>query len=257
MKLLIIEPDAKSASELKACAISIWPNAEIVATTGNIPDSIHALAQHPDITVVFSCIELPDGLSFSIFDNVQVFVPIIFVTSHKEYAIKAFEYNCIGFLIKPVSPIQFQKIVLKNERLRWISEIFLKNLQHSTLHDRLGNHPKMLLAHGQDTMLCDISNICYVQRYNDSVRVFMSDGSWGDKNCSISKLSEILSSNNFFRINRRILVNIDYIQKLTPRTEHEWDIVLKAPFDSEKFGMSHTKRVELLELLDKSSGLII
>lgn len=79
----------------------------------------------------------------------------------------------------------------------------------------------------------------------------------GDKNCSISKLSEILSSNNFFRINRQILVNIDYIQKLTPRTEHEWDIVLKAPFDSEKFGMSHTKRVELLELLDKSSGLII
>lgn len=249
MKLLIIEPDAKSASELKACAISIWPNAEIVATTGNIPDSIRALAQHPDITVVFSCIELPDGLSFSIFDNVQVFVPIIFVTSHKEYAIKAFEYNCIGFLIKPVSPIQFQKIVLKNERLRWISEIFLKNLQHTTLHDRFGNHPKMVLTHGQDTILCDISNICYVQKYNDFVRVFMSDGSWGDKNCSISKLSEILSSNNFFRINRQILVNIDYIQKLTPRTEHECDIILKDPFNGEKFRMSHAKRIELLGLL--------
>lgn len=175
MKILIIEADSKSALELKAGIISIWPNAEIVATTGNIPDSIRALAQHLDISIVFSCVELPDGLSFSIFDNAQVFIPIIFVTSHKEYAIKAFEYNCIGYLLKPLSSTQLQKIVLKNERLRWVCEIFLKNLQHTTLYDRLGNHPKIVLTHGQDTILCDVSNICYIQKYNDSVRVFMSD----------------------------------------------------------------------------------
>lgn len=256
MKILIIEADSKSVLELKAGIASIWPNAEIVATTCNIPDSIRALAQHPDITIVFSCVELPDGLSFSIFDNAPVFVPIIFVTSHEEYAIKAFEYNCIGYLLKPLSCIQLQKIVFKNERLRWLSEIFLKNLNHSALHDRLGNHPKIVLSHGQDTILCGISNICYVQKDSDFVRVFMSDGNWGDKSCSISKLADILSSNNFFRINRQILVNIDYIQKLTPRTEHECDIILRSPFDKEKFSISHAKRVELLELLAESELII-
>src|SRR5690606_24863394 len=101
MRILIIEDEKPAAQKLQK-AIARKTNVELLGVLGSVEESVYWLEQnsHPDL--IFMDIQLSDGISFKIFDRVQLSCPVIFTTAFDDYWQKAFEYNSIDYLLKPV-----------------------------------------------------------------------------------------------------------------------------------------------------------
>lgn len=102
MRIVIIEDEALAAEKLKRLLKHIQPDIEIICILESVEDSINWLASNDTPDLIFMDIQLDDGISFEIFDAIQVKAPVIFVTAYDEYAIRAFRVNSIDYLLKPV-----------------------------------------------------------------------------------------------------------------------------------------------------------
>ena len=102
MRVLIIEDEVLAAERLEEMLYEIDPSVKVVAKIGSISESVEWLkANNADL--IFLDIQLSDGLSFTIFDEIKVSSPVIFTTTYDQYAIKAFDLNSIAYLLKPIS----------------------------------------------------------------------------------------------------------------------------------------------------------
>ena len=102
MKVLIIEDEALGVERLTKHLQSIDPEIELVGATGSISASVEWLRKNEQPDLILMDIELSDGQSFDIFQQVEVSSTVIFTTSYDEYALKAFKVNSIDYLLKPV-----------------------------------------------------------------------------------------------------------------------------------------------------------
>lgn len=84
-----------------------------LSVTNSKAETIDFLNNNPEQDIIFSDIRLSDGLSFEIFDHVTTSASIIFTTAYNEYSIRAFDYNCIGYILKPVREEQLKKVLDK------------------------------------------------------------------------------------------------------------------------------------------------
>lgn len=121
MKVLIIEDENHSAERLQRYICALHPDYEISGITKSIVQSIDFLQrEQPDL--IFSDIRLQDGLSFDIFRQVEIVSPIIFTTAYDQYAIQAFKFNSIDYLLKPIDSDELEAAIQKAiERISLIS----------------------------------------------------------------------------------------------------------------------------------------
>src|SRR5438045_688305 len=102
MKILIVEDEELAAEKLEHMIAAINTQAKMVGCTGSIKGTVEWLRGHPQPDVILMDIELSDGQSFEIFNQVVITCPVIFITSYDEFAIKAFRVNSIDYLLKPI-----------------------------------------------------------------------------------------------------------------------------------------------------------
>ena len=102
MKVIIIEDEKPAAEKLMNAVQKADPLIEIVAVLNSVQSSVEWLQQNPQPELLFMDIELSDGLSFKIFDEIKIISPVIFCTAFDEYWQEAFEHNSIDYLLKPV-----------------------------------------------------------------------------------------------------------------------------------------------------------
>ena len=120
MRVLIIEDEPIAATRLQNMIKQLHPDFEIVDILDTVESSIEwfNVNIHPDL--VFLDIELADGLSFHIFENVKTESPVIFTTAFDNYAIRAFELHCIDYLLKPVNIEKLESAILKLEKQKFV-----------------------------------------------------------------------------------------------------------------------------------------
>ncbi len=102
MKLIIIEDEAAAAQNLRAILHELAVEAEILAVLESVEEAVAWLQTHPNPDLAFVDIQLADGLSFEIFEQIEATFPIIFATAYDAYAIQAFTVNSIDYLLKPL-----------------------------------------------------------------------------------------------------------------------------------------------------------
>jgi two-component SAPR family response regulator len=112
-KVLIIEDEKPNADRLERLIKSVRPNAQIVDVLECICESIEWFETHEMPDVVMMDIRLSDGLSFEIFEKTTI--SCIFTTAYDEYAVKAFKYNSIDYLLKPVELDELERAFQKLE----------------------------------------------------------------------------------------------------------------------------------------------
>ncbi|MFY7788536.1 MAG: LytR/AlgR family response regulator transcription factor, partial [Thermoflexibacteraceae bacterium] len=117
MTALIIEDEYLAAERLQKLIKKLAPDCQVVSTVGSVEKAVEWLENNPQPTLIFSDIQLSDGLSFEIFDTVLVKSPIIFTTSYDEYAIKAFKVKSIDYLLKPIKIQDLEKAIQKYKDL--------------------------------------------------------------------------------------------------------------------------------------------
>ncbi len=110
MKVLIIEDETSAANTLRRVLAAYDDSIEIIAITKSISRSVEWLRQHKqEIDLLFMDIQLSDGLSFKIFEQIEIDKPIIFTTAFDEYAIQAFRVNSIDYLLNPINLNDLQR----------------------------------------------------------------------------------------------------------------------------------------------------
>lgn len=113
MNVIILEDEARAASHLTRLLAKTAPDMIVAARLESIRDAVPFLRSATDIGLIFSDVQLADGLSFDIFQQVQVKCPIIFTTAYDHYAIEAFKTNGIDYLLKPIEEERLQRAIEK------------------------------------------------------------------------------------------------------------------------------------------------
>ena len=116
MQVLIIEDEKTIAQSLSNQLRTLRPEIEVVGIATSITESIAFIKQHDDLDIIFSDIRIDDGLSFNIFKEVTCDAMIVFTTAYDEYAIQAFDFNCVDYLLKPVTSKGLERALLKCEK---------------------------------------------------------------------------------------------------------------------------------------------
>jgi DNA-binding LytR/AlgR family response regulator len=211
LNAVIIEDEKPALESLITTLSSITNDVQIVARLGSVRESIDFLSNPHEIDIIFSDVQLSDGLSFEIFNKSNIRVPVIFITGYDEFMLNAFEYNGIDYLLKPVDKESLSKALVKYKML----EKHFGN-QHSLnkLMQYIGNHKKkrMLVKKGMENISLRLDDVVLFYTENKIVYVLDRCGKkyLADKN--LAELEEELDETTFFRANRQYIVNINFIR---------------------------------------------
>jgi DNA-binding LytR/AlgR family response regulator len=212
-KAIIIEDEALASQYLIAKLRQLAPDFEVETTLTGVAETIRYLSNGTAADVIFSDVQLRDGLSFSIFKKVSIDVPVVFITAFDQFIVNAFEHNAIDYLLKPVSDEDLLKAVNKYRKLE---KHFASGNHHllDTVLQQLNvkKHPRLVVKRGQEHLFLLMDDV--VLFYTENKIVYTIDKSGKkylvDKN--LSDLEAQLDPSVFFRANRQYIVNINYVK---------------------------------------------
>jgi two-component system, LytTR family, response regulator LytT len=219
MKILLIEDERKAALELKRLIQNVRTDAVILDVLQSIEESIEWLKNNPAPDLIFSDIQLADGLSFDIYNAVKIKSPIIFCTAFDEYAIRAFETNSIDYLLKPVDKSKLEQSIMKYEEFKKIfsseNDEYARKL-HDVFAQLKRTHKSTLLVHYQEKIIpIAISTIDFFYYEHGIVFAYVQQHRYQLSN-TLDELELVLDAREFFRANRQFIVQ----RKAVVNVEH-------------------------------------
>lgn len=228
MKVVIIEDEALAAERLEEIILQIRPNTEIQAKLDSVKQSIEWLQSHnPEL--IFLDIKLSDGLSFAIFEKIDLNVPVIFTTAYDEYAIKAFELNSIDYLLKPIRQSDLLASIEKFEKLRKALLPDIPALLETLAESKPDYKKRFLLQYGEKLKKIEVEDIAYFYAQDKVVYLTMFDKQTYPMDHSLNQLEELIDPDQFFRINRQMLISYPSIQQMYAYSRSRIKIDLKPP----------------------------
>ena len=233
MKILIIEDESRAASQLqrmlKACNFDF----ELLDIIDTVEDTVLWFQKNTAPDLVFMDIQLADGLSFEIFQKIEIEAPIIFTTAFDQYAIQAFKVNSVDYLLKPIQKEDLDTALdkfLKSNKPTTIDPSILKQLlgsmQASTKREGL------LVKEGSGFVQINISELLYCYS-EDSITFGVTSNKRFIIDETMDELIGSLDQNTFYRINRGQIVAKSSIQKMDPYFNHRVKLSISNPRDQE------------------------
>ncbi len=211
IKTLLLDDDLAILLLLENLLKKQFPNIQIVGKAKSVKEGVELIdTLKPDL--IFLDIEFPDGDGFKILDSVTFNkFETIFISSHDQFAMKAFEYSALHYLKKPIVPSEVNEALCRLETDSEDSEL---NTQISKIKDGLiQKEPKLILP---TTEGLDIIKIAEIKRCeaSDVYTIFhMVDGKKYMASKSLNNYEKLLNDINFFRIHSKHLVNMQYIKQ--------------------------------------------
>lgn len=209
MKIIIIEDEHLMAKDLAQTLKQINPAIEIIASLTSVQEAVDFFKGTQEAELIFSDIELEDGLSFEIFNQVQINTPVIFCTAYDEYALDAFKANGVEYILKPFNTSSLKKAL---EKFQWLRESLHSSLsrQHEAALDALAiyNQRKdatLMVRYRNRVLPLPLSQIDIIYIENDITYVHTSKKSYAIQQ-TLDEM-EKKAGTDFFRINRQFLIN--------------------------------------------------
>lgn len=214
MNILIIEDELLNANHLVNVLSDYSDNNIVVAILRSVAQVRAFFQDEVNIDLIFSDIRLLDGIVFDAFDIIPEEIPIIFTTAYDEYAVKAFEFNGIGYLQKPITSssvaIAFDKYVRKVEQDRRKA---LQAIYEQRSEDRkcISYRRRIMTLVGDKYQIIDVNDISYISIKEHVLHLYSINGQSYIIDESIGKMEGKLNPAMFFRINRHQIVNINAV----------------------------------------------
>ncbi|MFY8035653.1 MAG: LytR/AlgR family response regulator transcription factor [Cyclobacteriaceae bacterium] len=209
MKIVIVEDEKLIAKDLAQTILSIEPNAEIVKILYSVEEAIIFFQTSPKPDLIFSDIELGDGLSFKIYQVVGNHAPIIFCTAFNEYALEAFKTAGIDYLLKPFSKASVAKALEKYQKLKATFSSPPPDFQEllKLLGKNLPSKNQSVLVYQADKIIpIEEKQVALFFVENENVYAYTFD----QKKLLVNEKMESLEASfspHFFRANRQFLIN--------------------------------------------------
>jgi DNA-binding LytR/AlgR family response regulator len=215
MRVLLIEDEPPALQRLEA-ALRRWSEqVEVVGRCDRVETAIAWLRAQPAPDLIFSDIQLADGLCFEIFGSAPVDCPVIFVTAYDAYLLDAFRHNGIEYLLKPVGDAELARALDKYRQLR---EHFAGRLGalSSFLKAGAARRERVLVRRGAELTPVPISRIAYFRADRKLALLVERDGRESLLDRSLNDLEAELDPARFFRANRQYLVQLDAVKSFRP-----------------------------------------
>lgn len=213
MNILIIEDESLAADKLEKMLKEVNPSFKVIAKPGSIKESVKWLMEHT-VDLIFLDIQLSDGISFSIFDQVDVNTPIIFTTAYDEYAVKAFQLNSVAYLLKPIRQRDLVESLNKYKALKSAFAIDFNFITAQIQGKEPDYKKRFLIQIGDKINKIEVSEISYFFAFDKGVYLKTFQGKSYPIDFSLDKLENMINPDNFFRINRKYIVNINAITNM-------------------------------------------
>ncbi len=213
MTILIIEDEERAARRLARMTLELYPEAEIKATLAGVGESINWLKSNSETDIILMDIELADGKSFEIFEQYTPKSHVIFCTAFDQYALEAFKHHGVAYLLKPIKKDELKsaiELVLKQSR----SEINYELLAEAISRKDTQYQKRILVRLGQRYKAIPVDEVAYAFTESKAVMVMTFEGKEIPVDQSLEQLTQILNPHKFFRINRKIIVNLDGIDNM-------------------------------------------
>ena len=219
MRVVLIEDEPLAAKRLGKLLGEIDPTVEVLAHLESVDQAVTYLRNNTNLDLIFLDIHLSDGNSFEIFDQVQVDHPIIFTTAYHQYTLEAFKQNSIDYLLKPIKKEELEKATSKFKKLHQKGGAYESYQALSKLlqqEKEEGTRKRFMVYAGKKIKSVNSSEIAYC--YAESKCVFMvtHQNQVYTLNYTIEKLEELLSKDQFHRVNRKTIVSIESVKEVEP-----------------------------------------
>ena len=229
MNIIIIEDEKPSARRLNRMLSNL--DIETQTMLHSVEESIEWFQnnEHPDL--IFLDIQLSDGLSFEIFETVEVKSAIIFTTAYDEYALQAFKLNSIDYLLKPIDEDDLAKAVSKfkdrNPNNKQSVTLDFNDIKKLLVNPIEREYKKRFSVKiGQHLKLVNIDEIECFYSENKGTYLYTSDKRNYLLDLTLEQLENELEPHTFFRINRKFFVNINAIKDMVSYTNSRLQIKL-------------------------------
>ena len=227
LNTIIIEDEKPARENLMNALARIDPDVIFQAQFSNVKESIEYFANLPQADLIFSDVQLEDGLSFEIFRRHSINIPVIFITGYDQFMMNAFEYNGIDYLLKPVNEDELRKAIIK---YRMLEKHFNNQPSLNKLVQYVSNRKKtrLVVKKGLENISLRLEDI--VLFYTENKIVFVIDR-YGKKYLADKNLGELeveLDDLVFFRANRQYIININFVKgfKSFEKVKLQVDLIL-------------------------------
>lgn len=236
MKIVIIEDEKLVAKDLTRTINDINPDIEIVTLIESVEDGLLFFKNNVEVDLIFSDIQLGDGLSFEIFEKTKNQTPIVFCTAFNQYAIEAFNTIGIDYILKPITKSNVEKALTKFETIK--NNFKSTNLPLEKLFDAIKsqvqptNIPSVIIHQGDKIIPLEGEKIALFFIENGIVFAYTFD----QKKVMINKKLDILEDQYkpfFFRANRQFLINRKAVKEASQYFHRKLLVVLTVPFKEE------------------------
>jgi DNA-binding LytR/AlgR family response regulator len=215
MKVIIIEDEKPAAEKLLKAIRKADETIEVTAVLHSIKETVDWLQQNPMPELLFMDIELGDGLSFKIFDKVNIKSPVIFCTAFDEYWQEAFEHNSIDYLLKPVRQDKLETALNKYDKLKQHFTASFQQLQHWQQQPAGNGYKKrFLVKRGIDYISIKTEDIAYFYAAHKLVCMVDNKNQKFILDQSLADIEKQLEPTQFYRVNRKYLVHSSAIKKI-------------------------------------------
>lgn len=238
MKALIIDDERLARNELRRL-LEAFPKINIVGEAVNADDALEKIEQlQPDL--LFLDIQMPGKNGFELLSSIEGNVPeVIFTTAYDEYALKAFEFNALDYLLKPIEPNRLTEALHKVDDYQKHEIARKENVKLLTENDQV------FVKDGEKCWFVKLGKIRLFESMGNYVRLHFDD----QKPLilkSLNALDEKLDPHTFFRANRKHIINLNSIDKIEPWFSGGLQVTLKG---GDKIEISRRQAIRFKELL--------
>lgn len=245
---LLIDDDSNLRNGMKSLLSRYAPEINIIGEADSVETGTTLLLQNPP-QVVFLDIHLGDGSGFDLLEEVnkrgKINSQIIFITAHEQYAIKAFRFSALDFLLKPVDPDELEKVIGKlkqvidkNDSVAHI-DLLLENIRK-----KVDNFKRIALSNSDGIHLFDISDIIRCESEDNYTKFYIKNSKPILISKTLKEYEDLLTEHGFERIHQSHLINLAYLKSYIKK---DGGYVIMA--DNSNLPISQRKKDRLQELL--------
>jgi DNA-binding LytR/AlgR family response regulator len=214
---LIAEDEIPTQRLLKDMLKKLRPQWEIMVCTTSLEETLEWLENNPHPNIMFLDIQLSDGLSFEIFDQIKIQSAVVFTTAYDEYALKAFKVNSIDYLLKPTRPKELEAAILKYEE--WypdnnIDTNDIKTLASAITEGKQSYRSRLLVPVADGYLKLNVDEVACFHSSQKITTAYTMQGKPHIVDTTLEKLEEELDPQKFARANRQFILNINAIHRI-------------------------------------------